>query len=361
MAHDNTINFVRLSIPYSEDCYWFDQNGDGRFEPTEIHVIPDEGQWEQNARAYLNASPAPFPENWQIKRFGSMQEYFAHPEKSTFELQLVIDIGRLENMPNRPGIYSELLQDLYQIKDELKYTRFQYVEASDLPKEALAIYDSNISTVSTLHNPPTAVLIHEMDHALTSHRRVNRNCLDHYPSHDQSLVSSFTFYLDYPLRDNAEDLPVAIHYDAIAQMEAYLASPDKTQPLCLSEANINASLANEVHAFQSMARYWLYQMGVTDEELKSMREGGSAKKQFLRSLQERCYQIIGGTNTDSREAYQILLHYFAEAGFWGSNDLRDFVKDTYTEIEDPGFVDSDNCIPRAPAKSSWGCGCSMCR
>lgn len=355
MAHDKIIPFVWAGAPYNEEAHWVDLNGDGRSDEAEIFFVSESGSWEQNARATLpkETSSSPAFESWQIQRFASKQEYFSHPEKSTFELQLIIDIGRLDRMPNRPGIYSELLQDLRSIQDELQYTRFRYAEEGELPEGVLAQYEPSTSTMTTRRNPPTAVLVHELDHALSAHRRTSRSILETHPSVDPSAITGFKFYLDYPLKKNADDEGVSLYFDALAFYEPYLASPDPQHPLCLTEANLQAHLANEVHAFQSMARYWLFQLGVSDADLQKIREGGSAKSDFLESLRSKCHETLNGMNTDPAFAYDVLRYYFDEGG-WVYSDLRDLVKSTYTEMKDPGFVDVADCIPRAK-RPSGGC------
>ncbi|GEM_PF-3781620 len=355
MAHDAyPVEFVWAGIPYNSDIYWIDQNGDGRVSENEHLQIPDGGLWQKNADEYIKAHPEFFSENiqWQAKRFNSRAEYFDHPEKTSLKLQLLIDIAKLKRMANRPGIYSDLLRDLYFIQDELQYTKFRYAKPEEVPQGFLALYNPLNSTMSLSYNTPTALLIHEMDHALTTHRRTDRAVLDQYPNYDKNLVTGFEFYLDYPL-----DEAPKFYYDALQAYDPLLNSPDPEKALCLNDANKKAALANEVQAYLTMCRYLLFQMEVSDQDLKTIRRGGSEAKKFLSSLQTKLEKLLGGSNLNPAWVNEMLLHYFAKAGFWGSSDLADFVDEYYSHQKAPGFVDTDACIERP--RASRACGFSF--
>lgn len=357
MSTNKLFSFVKIPSPDPiSELYWLDINGDGRQNKDEFIKIPKDGQWDNHIVKYIQSEKRlqALPSLWAYNQLESTQEYFAHPEKNSFELQLIIDIGKLERMPGRPEIFTQLLMDLRTIKDELQYTRFQYAEEGELEENTWAIYDITSSTVITRHNPSTATLIHEMDHALTYHRRTDRKVLEQYPKIDSNLKTGFEFYLDYP-HDSPENNRVFISFNALMDLEPILDSPDPKNILCLRDENIEARLASETHAFQTMARYWLYQMGVTEEELKSIQEGGSGKRRFMESLLPRITDTIKGSNLDPYFAHQILIHYFVKEGFFSDTHLKDFVKETYTELKDSGFVDSPNCIPRPERQKSGGC------
>lgn len=354
MIPSYSTSFVKLWTPFSNDFYWHDRNGDGRIGEKETHYIPPQDWSLRAAQLVRSINPNFSGDSSKIQRFESLRDYFNHPEKRTFELQLEIDIRKLERMPERPKIFSDLLTDLKLIRNELQYTRFRYANEDELPEGTLAEYDLFTSTISVRHNPPTGILIHELDHAVTAHQRSERKAIENYPR-TQNFVTSFEFYLDYPLRQGDEENLVSFKYDALDESLIFLLSPDPNQLACPNEASIAASLANEVHAFQTTARYWLYQMGIQEEDLNKIRDGGREKVKFLESLRGKSYEILRGTNINAKDAYQILLHYFDEGGLFYSN-LGDYVQEVYEENNDPRFVKTDECIP--PPQTSSGCGFS---
>lgn len=352
MLESNSTAFIKLWNPFLSDLYWHDFNGDGRLGEKEIHFIPAGEHWpDRAARLLQSLNPNFSGEASKIERFESLRDYFDHPEKRTLGLQIIISIKRLEAMPNRPGIYSALLEDLRLIQQELQHTRFRYAAENELPESTYAQYDIFTSTITLRHNPPTALLLHEMDHAVTNHIRTDRRAIELYPN-TENLVTSFEFYLDYPLRQTADDAPLRLRYENISEASIFLFSPDPNLVLCPNEESIAASTANEVHAFQTSARYWLFQMGITEDDLNKIREGGNAKTKFLESLKSQCGKHLTGMQVPSEEVYKILIHYFDEGGWFDSN-LKDYVEEVYEAGHDPRFVETEHCLN--PPESSSGC------
>ncbi len=354
MISSDSTAFIKLWNPYLTDLYWHDQNGDGRIGEKEIHFIPSHDHWpDRAARLLQSINPNFSGEASKIERYESLRDYFDHPEKRSFALQLVISIQKLEQMDDRPSIYSTLLDDLRLIQQELPHTRFRYAAENELPANTHAQYDIHNSVITTRHNPPTALLIHEMDHAVTSHRRTDRKAIERYPQ-NENWITSFEFYLDYPLSsEDSDDPPIRIRYDSIAEASIFLFAPDEKSLMCPSDESIEASVANEVHAFQTTARFWIFQLGITADDLNKMSEDSHAKNRFLESLETLCHEKLSGTLITEEEAYQILLHYFDEGGWFNSN-LKDYVEKVYAAGTDPRFVETENCI-EGPESNS-GCG-----
>ncbi len=335
------------------DIYWYDLNQNGREETGETFQATSK-EFKTKADDFIKSHPASFFDfiQWVPSSIKATREqYFAHPEKKALEQQVDQDIAHLNQMKDRPEIYSKLLEDLKTIKEELQYIKFRYPKSKDeVPEGFIGIYDPLTNTMIVTKGAPASLLIHELDHKLTAHRRTEnwsvplemkcpRGHLHKIPKDSnvpspQEARTVFAVSLDFPKSSS-----LRLTYDAVAYYAPLFASLKFGKPACTTFKSRDAVLANEVRGYLTMSRYLLMRMEVTSEEIQSIEKGGNID--FLSRLKTH----LSDTNLNPRWANNLLLHYFGRGGKSGKENLVTFVEDYYKSFNDPGLVDQPKCIP----------------
>src|SRR5262249_23607404 len=149
--------------------------------------------------------------------------------------------------------------------------------------------------------------------ALTGHVRTNHFSVIH------PTKSLFSFSLDYP----REGKPIKFQYSRnnfLAPIQEFM----KTGKLCNTEASRQTALADEVRAYQTMCRYLLFKLGISDaKELDRLSKMKSGELSLFLDSQENNTTLkkLCGNGLNPKWVKNLLLHYFAKGGDSGREHL----------------------------------------
>jgi len=233
-------------------------------------------------------------------------------------------------MDRRPEIYTALLNDLQMIKEELPRITFSNLSGHGT---AMGRFEPNINTLfmpqrARAESTTTqATIVHEMDHALTANQRT---------SHSNP---EFAFGLDFSRPPNK-----VLRYNATHAPRSLSGGSIFGEVYCSTAEGRAASLADEVHAAQTQARYLLFRLGVTPKELEQMRRARD-QRSVVKILDPKIDAAVGESRSDFDDVKANLLYYFGKGGTSGRGDLADLITFAYERVKDPRFVDTPGCIP----------------
>ncbi len=356
-----------LKIPFlntSKNTYWADLDLDGREDPHEVIFDRQGNEKEKLAQALIDKNSWAFsacylwrPEFPNYNR----QEIYSHPLKNRLSDQLNRDLSKLKAMENPPEIYRQLIQDLEIIREDLPFVIFRNPTAEELSQFStnagyLGLYNLETNEIVAPETMPVSLLIHEMDHRVTASRRTESWSQDylekcesgemrsvpkdpHRPSPDKARLG-FEFSLDFFGRGENR-----LRYNDLDTWEPLYRSVELGVRACFSDKAKASALANEVRAYQTMARYLLFRVGFTQEDLENIR-GEDAKRQTKaeKKLGDGLIQELTGTSLNPLWTHEMMMHYLGRGGISGKANLSTFVKDYYSRvIKDPGFVDPPDC------------------
>ncbi|MBI2336957.1 MAG: hypothetical protein HYU97_09400 [Deltaproteobacteria bacterium] len=328
--------------------YWADLDGDGKQGNFEKFTIKPGENRVVKAQEFIKQNPSTFWDFIEWEPTFKPAPNFNHPEKTTLSKQINLDIAALEKMQDRPKIYDELLADLKLIQEELPYVKFRYPNEGEVPEGFIGIYDPINNEMIVTAGAPASLLIHETDHLLTEKRRNENWSVEwklkcdnghkhtipkspHAPSPNQ-VRTKFSFNLDF-----AQQEIKTFTYDSVVAWSYVLKTLEMGSEICLGEVNKQVALANEVRGYMTMARYLLFRIGFTEQQLGAYQKGGFANTTLSKAFIEVGLQHhLEGSNLNYRWANAMVVSYL-------DGKLDVFVKAYYTDMAAPGFVDQPGC------------------
>lgn len=357
----NQLPFIQTGV----GSYWADLDVDGK-QTTEETVFVREGQdRNKQAQGFIDRNAWALSACFQWKpRFlpGTRQDYFEHPLKNRMDQQLSSDITKLKEMKGRLPIYDRLLQDLENITKELPFVQFRYPTAEEIKEFSnnqgyLGLYNNMTNEIVAPRNMPMSLLVHEMDHRVTAHHRIEpwgvsyqERCGDsglrkvpkapHLPSPDHARTH-FDFSLDF--FGNGQN---KLTYNDLDYWSAVYRSFELGAQACFSSEAKHSTLANEVRAYQTMGRYLLFKINFTHQDLAAIRGQDTGPKQKAKQkLLIGLRKELDGSSLNPEWTNELMLHYLGIGGSSEEENLSTFVANYYSNvIQDPGFVDPPDCV-----------------
>lgn len=345
-------------IQVETDTWWADLDWDGRQDAGEKLVLKADDDKDAKFEEFVRQNSTTF---WSFQSYKptflstSLEDYFDHPERTKFQQQIDRDIEQLKAMENRPEIYTRLLADLEAIQEELRYTRFEFATEGEVPEGFIGVYDPFSAMMLVNQGAPASLLVHEMDHGVTTHQRVAEYSISYKVMVEEGVVHeiprdstkaeptpeniSFSFKIDFP-----KSGPQELTYDDLAAFQPLIQTLEHGELACTTPESRAAALANEVRGYLTMSRYLLFRVGFNQEQIDLITsedelEASAAKELLLQSL----ISHLGETNLNPRWAHQLLLYYFGLGGDTGQGNLVVFVNSYYTSQQAPGFADAPGC------------------
>lgn len=223
-------------------------------------------------------------------------------------------------------------------------------------KGALAYFDPRINTVVTPERVNYHILIHELDHFLSSKRRIESwsspivaKCPDgnqvtipklpYLPGREEAQTQ-FTFSLDFTKNTHRTFL-----YDNYQLLERGFRTLEAGKEACLTEENIKAKLASEVHAYLTEARYLCLVIGLSYEDLQEIHARGRESNAYYTMMEKTMSYFMKEPDIEYDNTLNLLDYYLGIGGRDRYGDLGNFARKVLVEKGIKGFINSPDCVP----------------